>query len=90
VFRSVFGPKRDEETDEWRKLHNEVLRELYSLPNTVRVVKSRRMRWAGYVACMAEGRSVHMVIVGKPEGKNNWGDLDADGRIILRGIFGKW
>ena len=62
----VFGPKRDEVTGEWRKLHNEELRDLYSLPNVVRVVKSRRMRWAGHVAGMGEGRGVHRVLVGKP------------------------
>jgi len=70
VLRRVFGPERDEITGEWRKLHNEELIELYSLPNIVRVVKSRRMRWAGHVARMVEGRGVHRVLVGKPEGKN--------------------
>ena len=69
VLRRVFGPKRDEVTGEWRKLHNEELSDLYALPNIVRVVKSRRMRWAGHVACMGEGRCVHRVLVGKPEGK---------------------
>ena len=69
VFRRVFGPKRDEVKGEWRKLHNEELRDLYSLPNIVRVVKSRRMRWAGHVACIGEGRGVHRILVGKPEGK---------------------
>ena len=59
----------DEVTGEWRKLHNEGLSDLYSLPNIVRVVKSRRMRWAGHVARMGEGRGVHRVPVGKPEGK---------------------
>jgi len=54
---------------EWRKLHNEELRDLYSLPNIVRVLKSRRMRWAGHVARMGDGRGVHRVLVGKPEGK---------------------
>ena len=73
VLRRVFGPKRDEEKGEWRKLHNEELRDLYSLPNTVRVVKSRRMRWAGHVARMGEGRGVHRVLVGKPEGKRPLG-----------------
>ena len=90
VLRRVFGPKRDEVTGEWRKLHNEELRDLYSVRNIVRVVKSRRMRWAGHVARMGEGRGVHGVLMGKPEGKNHWGDLDVDGRIILRWIFGKW
>jgi hypothetical protein len=66
VLRRVFGPKRDEVTGEWRKLHNEELNDLYSLPNNVRVVKSRRMRWAGHVARMGEDRGVHRVLVGKP------------------------
>jgi hypothetical protein len=69
VLRRVFGPKRDEVTGEWRKLHNEALNYLYSLPNIVRVVKSRRMRWAGHVACMGEDRGVHRVLVRKPEEK---------------------
>jgi hypothetical protein len=69
VLRRLFGPKRDEVTGEWRKLHNEELSDLYSLPNTVRVVKSRRMRWAGHVACMGEGRGVNRILVGKPEVK---------------------
>ena len=73
VLRKVFGPKRDEVTGEWRKLHNEELSDLYSLPNIVRVVKSRRMRWAGHVARMGEGRGVHRVLVGKPEGKRPLG-----------------
>ena len=73
VLRRVFGPKMDEVTGEWRKLHNEELRDLYSLPNIVRVVKSRRMRWAGHVACMVEGGVVHRVLVGKPEGKRSLG-----------------
>jgi hypothetical protein len=69
MLRRVFGPKRDEVTGEWRKLHKEDLSDLYSLPNIVRVVKSRRMRWAGHVTRMGEGREVHRVLVGKPEGK---------------------
>jgi len=73
VLRRVFGPKRDEVTREWRKLHNEELRDPYSLPNIVRVLKSRRMRWEGHVARMAEGRGVHRVLVGEPEGKRPFG-----------------
>ena len=73
MLRRVFGPKRDKVTGEWRKLHNEELRDLYSLPNIVRVVKSRRMRWAWHVARMGEGRGVHRVLVGKPEGKRPLG-----------------
>ena len=73
VLRRVFGPKRDEMKGEWGKLHNEELNDLYSLPNIVRVVKSRRMRWAGHVARMVEDRGVHRVLVGKPEGKRPLG-----------------
>jgi hypothetical protein len=73
VLRRVFGPKRDEVTGEWIKLHNEKLNDLYSLPNIVRVVKSRRMRWGGHVARMGEGKDVHRVLVGKPEGKRPLG-----------------
>jgi hypothetical protein len=69
VLRRVFGPKRDEVTGEWRKLHNEELNDLYFLPNIVRVIKSRRMRWAGYVAGMGEDRVVHRVLVEKPQEK---------------------
>ena len=69
VLRRVFGPKKDEVTGEWRKLHNEELNDLYSLPNIVWVVKSIRMRWAGHVVHMGEERGVHRVLVGKPEGK---------------------
>jgi len=73
VLRRVLQPKRDEVTGEWRKLHNEELSGMYSLPINVRVVKSRRMRWAGHVAHMGEGRVVHRVLVGKPEGKRPLG-----------------
>jgi len=69
VLRRVFGPKRDKVTGKWRKLHTEELTDLYSLPNIVRVVKSRKMRWAGHVARMGEGRGVYRVLVGKPEGE---------------------
>jgi len=68
VLRRIFGPRRDEVTGEWRRLHNEDLNDLYSSPNIVRVIKSRRMRWGGYVARMGEERGVHRVLVGKPEG----------------------
>jgi hypothetical protein len=81
VLRRVFGPKRDEVTGEWRKLHNEELNNLHSSPSIVRVVISRRMRWAGHVARMGEERGVHRVLVGKPEEKRplrrprrRWGD----------------
>jgi hypothetical protein len=88
VLKRVFGPKRDEVTGEWRKLHNEELNDMYSLLNIVRVVKSRRMRWVGHVAGMGEERGVHRVLVRKPEGKGHWGDPDVDGKI-LRWIFRK-
>jgi hypothetical protein len=67
VLRRVFGPKRDEVTGEWRKLHNEELRDLYSSPSIIRIIKSRRMRWAGHVERM--GRDAYRLLVGKPEGK---------------------
>jgi hypothetical protein len=73
VLRRVFGSTSDEVTGEWRKLHNEELNDLNSLPNIVRVVKSRRMRWAGHVARMGEERGVDRVLVGKPEGKRPLG-----------------
>jgi hypothetical protein len=72
-FHCLFGPKRDEVTGEWRKLRNEELNDLYSSPSIVRVVKSRRMRWAGHVARIGENRGVHRVLVGKPEGKRPLG-----------------
>jgi transcription termination factor 2 len=73
LLRRVFGPKRDVVTRDWRKLHNEELNDLYSLPSIVRVVKSRRMRWAGHVARMGENRGVHRVLVGEPEGNRPLG-----------------
>jgi len=69
VLRIIFGPRRDEVTGVWRRLHNEELNDLYSSPNIVRVIKSRRMRWAGHVARMGEERGAYRVLVGKPEGK---------------------
>jgi len=69
VLRRIFGPKRDEVTGEWRKLHNEELNDLYSSPNIVRVIKSRSMRWAGHVARMGERRGVYRVLMWKPKGK---------------------
>ena len=73
VLRRIFGPKRDGVTGEWRQVHNEELNDLYSSPNIVRVIKSRRMRWAGHVARMEERRGVLKVLVGKPEGKRPLG-----------------
>jgi hypothetical protein len=73
VLRRTFGRKRDEVTGEWRVLHNEELNDLHFVPNIVRVVKPRRMRWAGHAARMGEERGVHRVLVGKPEGKRPLG-----------------
>ena len=72
-IRRIFGPRRDEVTGEWRRLHNEELSDLYSSPNIVWVIKSRRMRWAGHVARMGEERGVYRVLLGKPEGKRSLG-----------------
>jgi hypothetical protein len=71
VLRRIFGPKRDDVTGDWRKLHNEELHNLYSLPN--RMIKSRRTRWAGHVARMGETRNAYRILVGTPEGKRPLG-----------------
>jgi hypothetical protein len=68
VLRRIFGPKRDEATGEWRRLHNEELNDLYSSPNIIRVIKLIRMSWAGHVACMGEKRGADRILVGRPEG----------------------
>ena len=73
VLRRICGTRSDEATREWRRLHNEELNDLYCSPNIVRVIKSRRMRWAGHVARMVEGRAVYRVLVGKPEGRRPLG-----------------
>jgi hypothetical protein len=98
VLRRVFGPKRYEVTGKWRKLHNKELNDLYSLPNIVRVVKSRRMKWAGHVARLGEERGVFRVLVGKPEGKRPLGrprrrwednikmDIQEVGRVVGTGV----
>jgi hypothetical protein len=72
VLRKIFGLKRKEDGS-WRKLHNNELHDLYSSPNIVRVINSRRMRWVGHVANMGEGRGVYRILVGKPEGKRPLG-----------------
>jgi hypothetical protein len=69
VLSRIFGPKCDEVTGEWRKLHNEELRDLYSSPSIIRIIKSRRTRWSGHVARMGEKRNAYRLLVGKPEGK---------------------
>jgi hypothetical protein len=72
VLRRIFGPKREEDGS-WIKLHNDELHSLYSSPNIVKVIKSRRMRWPGHVARMGEGRVAYRVLVGRPEGKRPLG-----------------
>jgi hypothetical protein len=73
VLSRIFGPKRDDMVGSSRKLHNEELRILHSSPSTIRIIKSRRMRWAGHVACKGEKRNAYRILVGKPEGKRPLG-----------------
>jgi hypothetical protein len=73
VLRRIFGPKRDEVTGEWRKVHNDELHNLYSSPNIIRMIKSRRMRWGGHVAHMGEKRNTYRILLGKPEGRRPLG-----------------
>jgi hypothetical protein len=80
VLMRIFGPKRDEVTGEWRKLHNEELNDLYFAPSIVWLIKSSRMRWVGHVTRMDERRGVYRVLMGKPEGKRP----GVNGRIIVR------
>ena len=84
-MRRIFGPRSDEVTGEWRRFHNEELNDLYSSPNIARVIKWRRMRWAGHVARMGEERGLYKVLVGKPEGRRllgrprrRWVDIRMD------------
>jgi hypothetical protein len=81
MLRRMFGHKREEDGS-WRKLHNDELHSLYSSPNIVRVIKSRRMRWAGHVARMGEGRGVCRVLVGMQRGRDHWEDLSVGGRML--------
>ena len=73
MLSGIFGPRSDEVTGEWRRLHNEELNDLYSSPNIVRVIKSRRMKWAGHVARMGEEMGVYRVLLEKPEGRRPLG-----------------
>jgi hypothetical protein len=87
VLRRIIGLKRDEVTGEWRRLHNEELNDLYCSPNIMRVIKSRRMRWAGHVARVGEKRGVCNVLWRNLRERAYWGNLAVDGGIILRWIF---
>jgi hypothetical protein len=93
VLRRIFGPKREEDGS-WRKLYNDELHSLYSSPNIIRVIKSRRMSWVGHVACMGVGRGVYRVLVGRPEGKRPLGRprcmWEDDIKIDLREIGIDW
>ncbi|KAJ4431300.1 hypothetical protein ANN_19897 [Periplaneta americana] len=84
VLRKIFGAKRDEATGEWRKLHNGELHALYSSPDIIRNIKSRRLRWAGHVSRMGESRNAYRVLVGRPEGKDLWGGQDVGGKSLWR------
>jgi hypothetical protein len=89
VLRRIFGPTRDEVTGEWRKLHNRELHNLYSSPDIIRQIKSRRMRWAEHVARMREGIKVQRVLVGEPEGKDHLKDQGVDGRMKSKWTLGR-
>jgi hypothetical protein len=71
VLRRIFGPKRDEVTGEWRKLHNKEIHDLYLFPSIIRIIKSWKMRWAGHVTRMGEKRNSYRLLVGKPGGKRH-------------------
>jgi len=90
VLRRIFGPGRDEVPAEWRRFHNEELNDLYSSPNIVRVIKSRRMRWAEHVARMGEERGCIGSLWGNRREGDHWGDLGVDGRIVLERISRRW
>jgi hypothetical protein len=87
VLRRIFGLKRDEVTGGRRKLYNEELDNLYSSPSIIRMIKTRRMRWAGHVARMKEKRNAYRILVGKPEGKRPLGSPRRRGWTILKWIF---
>jgi hypothetical protein len=89
VLRRIFGPKRDEVTGEWRKLHNEELHNLYPSPTFVRMLISRRMRWAGHVGRKGEREACKGFWWGNLRERNHWGDPGVDGKIILRWVFKK-
>ena len=90
VLKRIFEPLKDMVRREWGKLHNEELNDLYSSPNIVRVIKSRRIRWAGHVARMGERRGVYRVWWGNLRERYHLGDPGLDGKIIIRLILRKW
>jgi hypothetical protein len=87
VLRTIFGPKRDEVTGGWRKLHNEELHNLYSSPNIIRMIKSRRRRWVGHVARMGAKRSAYWILVRKPKAERPLGRPTRSGWTILKWIL---
>jgi hypothetical protein len=89
TLRRIFAPKKDDVAEGWRKLHDEELRNLYSSPNIVRMIGSRRMRWAGNVTCTREMRNACKILAGKPEEKIQSEEIGIDGSIILKWILGK-
>jgi hypothetical protein len=90
VLGGIFGPKREEVTWEWRRLHNKEFYALYSSPNIIRVMKSRRVRWAGHVARMGERRGAYTVLVGKPEGSRQLGRPRRRWEDTIKMDLGKW
>jgi len=89
VLRIIFGPKKEEMVRGRRRLHSEELHNFHASQNIIRVMKSRRKKWAGRVARMEKKRNVNSILVGRPEEKRRLGRLDVDGKIILEWILGK-
>jgi hypothetical protein len=94
VLRRIFGPKRDKVTGDWRRLRKEELNDLYSSPKIIRVIKSRKMRWAGHVARMGSGRGAYMILVGRPEGRRPLGRpsrrWEDNIKVVLKTWEGSW
>jgi hypothetical protein len=89
VLRRIFGPTRDEVTGDWKKMHNEEFHNLYSSPNIIMIIKSRRMTWVGHILHMGEMKNTCQTLVGKLKEKRPLGRLGTEGRIILKWILGK-